>query len=165
MSLKKPIAEIRTGLFCFYSTSSTIQFLFPGLRIIGHHFNGMDFTEYSFSRMKFLDCEFIEFNLSNLPLIHASFRDVVFRKSKMLALNWSPVTTLSKVTFFESIIDYSAFQSFLRGAVFSKANLSESDYRGERDYFIDVRVTQVTKAKFSLPAGLTLLSLLDITLE
>lgn len=174
---------------------------FPPL-IDGHaefsecHFNGIDFTDYNFSRMKFLDCEFIECNLSNVSLTNASFRDVVFRKSKLLGLNWSPVNTLSNVSFLESLMDYSVFQSlnlkgvvfsvckmcdvdfyesqlvkstftdcYLRGAVFNKANLSESDFRGAKDYFIDVRVTQVTKAKFSLPEGLTLLSSLDITLE
>lgn len=160
------------------------------------HFNGIDFTEFNFSRLKFMDCEFIECNLSNVSFKNASFRDIEFKKSKLMGLNWSSAATLSNLSFYECILDYSVFQSlnlkgtvfsdckmcevdfyesqltkasfadsFLKGAVFNKANLCEADLRGAKEYFIDVRYTQVSRAKFSLPEALTLLSSLEITLE
>ena len=53
----------------------------------------------------------------------------------------------------------------LRGTTFNKANLQEADLRGSTEYFIDVRYTNVKKAKFSMPEALSLLSSLDIILE
>lgn len=160
------------------------------------HFKGIDFTEYNFSRLKFLDCEFTECNLSNVSLKNANFRGVIFKKSKLIGLNWSIVNTLMSASFQESILDYSVFHSMnlkgavfsdckmcdvdfyesqlmkssfvdclLKGALFNKANLADSDFRGASEYFIDVRQTQVTRAKFSLPEALTLLTSLEIILE
>lgn len=53
----------------------------------------------------------------------------------------------------------------LRGASFNKTNLSEADLRASTEYFIDVRFTNVKKAKFSMPEAMSLLSSLDISIE
>ena len=48
---------------------------------------------------------------------------------------------------------------------FFKTNLTEADFRGARNYFIDVRNNTLKRARFSLPVALVLLESLDIILE
>lgn len=220
MSLKKPIAEISTGLFCFspvnnFKTKSTktkmpdyfdnIHFdaeSFAALKSEGSfefvecHFNGVDFDRHNLGRMKFLDCHMSECNLSNQSAKSSTFRDVSFTKSKLIGMNWSEASTFSSIAFSECILDYSVFHSMnlkgikfsacrmcevdfyeselinadfsdclLKGATFNKASLHGADFRGAREYYIDVRQTNVKKAKFSLPEALSLLSSLEIIVE
>ncbi len=56
-------------------------------------------------------------------------------------------------------------KSDLRGTVFNGADLREVDFRGAVNYFIDVKLTNVKKAKFSMPEGLALLTGLGIIIE
>jgi fluoroquinolone resistance protein len=48
---------------------------------------------------------------------------------------------------------------------FFKADLSEADFRGARNYSIDVKNNTLKKTRFSLPEALALLEGLDIILE
>ena len=48
---------------------------------------------------------------------------------------------------------------------FSKCNLSFSDFRGADDYNIDIYNNNLTKAKFSFPAVIGLLSSINIEID
>lgn len=74
--------------------------------------------------------------------------------------------SLKESDFYECNLSKSHFsKSLLSEANFNKANLSQADFRGAQDYFIDLRETNVKKAKFSLPEAIDLLKALDIVLE
>ena len=92
-------------------------------------FNGIDFTAHNFSRLKFIDCEFSECNLSNVDLRSTTLRDAVFKKSKLVGVNWCQAATLANISFYSSILDYGVFQSLnLKGTVFSDCKMSEVDF-------------------------------------
>lgn len=217
MSLKKPIAEIRSGLFCFWrsllnpmrdSNSNyydeesfdevSIQKLLPlrSSEFVECTFTSIDFTQTNLTLSKFIGCKFTYCNLSNISLKNTLLRDCHFKSCKLIGLNFSETQGISTPVFIESVLDYSVFQSLslvgsiykncslkevdfyeanlsksdfsdslLKGAVFNKANLSASDFRGAHEYSIDLRVTNVKKAKFNLPEALNLLYGLDIVLE
>lgn len=216
MSLKKPIAEIRSGLFCFWQLiyfmqnshqyyydnkifdEKSIKDLFPlkASEFIECEFHSIDFTQSNLSLSKFIECKFSNCNLSNVSLKNALLRDCEFIGSKLMGLNFAETQGLSTPKFSECSLDYSVFQSLnlsaslfrncslketdfyeanlfksdfsgshLSGAVFNKANLATCDFRGAQEYFIDLRITNVKKAKFNLPEALGLLQALDIILE
>jgi uncharacterized protein YjbI with pentapeptide repeats len=48
---------------------------------------------------------------------------------------------------------------------FFKTNLSEADFRGARNYDIDIINNTIKKAKFSYPEAVSLLNNLDIIIE
>jgi uncharacterized protein YjbI with pentapeptide repeats len=48
---------------------------------------------------------------------------------------------------------------------FFKANLTEADFKGARNYFIDVKNTIIKKTRFSMPEAVELLSSLDIIID
>lgn len=73
---------------------------------------------------------------------------------------------IHEADFYESSLMKSDFSnSSLEGSVFNEADLREADFRGARDYQIDVRTTKVAKAKFSMSEAVNLLSSLGIILE
>lgn len=73
---------------------------------------------------------------------------------------------MHEVDFYEAKLMKSSFSGCtLKGASFNKANLTDVDFRNATEYFIDVRDSIVTGAKFNLPEALTLLSSLKITIE
>lgn len=159
-------------------------------------FELIDFTSINLSQSKFIECTFSKCNLSNNSFKTSTFRDVRFSECKLMGLNWSEAQVLSSLSFYDSILDFSVFQSLklngttfkncslrevdfyetnlskavftgsnLSKSTFTKANLSEADLRDAYDYFIDVKETNVKKAKFNLPEALNLLRGLDIILE
>ena len=72
---------------------------------------------------------------------------------------------MHEVDFFEAQLVKSSFRKCsLEAASFNKANLTEADFSLSYGYFIDVRHTKVTKAKFSLPEAVSLLHALEIVI-
>lgn len=73
---------------------------------------------------------------------------------------------IHEADFYESSLIKAEFcHSSLEGTVFNEADLREADFRGAREYNIDVRTTKVSKAKFSTNEAVSLLSSLGIILE
>ena len=73
---------------------------------------------------------------------------------------------MKEVDFYEANLSKADLsESLLTHATFNKTNLSGADLRGAKEYFIDPRLCNVKKAKFSMPEALTLLNSLEIVLE
>ncbi len=71
-----------------------------------------------------------------------------------------------EVEFIETDLSGGDFRNTdFEGSRFIKANLSEADFRGARNYFIDVKNTTLRNSRFSLPEALALLNSLDIIIE
>ena len=106
-------------------------------------FKSVDFTANRLTLKKFIDCTFIECNLSNIDLKNATFRTCRFENSKCLGLNFSSVQTFANVEFIDSQLDYSSFQAMkikktifkncsLKETEFSEADCSGSDFSGSK---------------------------------
>jgi fluoroquinolone resistance protein len=150
MSLKKPIAEIRTGLFCFWPPSffsSKIPVMnnyfennifneadFPksfdgNVEFIECQFHGIDFTIYNFSRFKFIDCEFKKCDFNNISVRGSTFRGPKFVDSKLMGVNWTQASTFLGPAFKDCLLDYSLFQSMnLKSVIFKDCKMSEVDF-------------------------------------
>lgn len=50
-------------------------------------------------------------------------------------------------------------------SIFSKTNLYKVNFKGAKNYYIDIKNNNIKKAKFSLPEALSLLDTLDIEIE
>jgi uncharacterized protein YjbI with pentapeptide repeats len=98
-----------------------------------------------------------------------SFNDSILDYAifQSLSLKETPFINCSikEADFYETDLKKSSFTgSILTHTTFNKANCTEADFRGAMDYTIDVRETNIKKAKFNLPEALTLLHSLDIIL-
>jgi fluoroquinolone resistance protein len=118
---------------------------------IGSKLVGIDWTELSktFST-DFKDCvmNFSNFSMMNLKktkIVNCIAHEVSFADSNMTECD-------CKMTDFA-------------GSIFSKTNLTRADFSNARNYAIDVRNNDVTKAKFSLPEALTLLETLGVIIS
>ena len=73
---------------------------------------------------------------------------------------------MKEVDFYEANLKKAYFNnSVLTQTIFNKANLTDADFRGARDYFINLRETNIKKAKFSMPEALALLYSLEIIID
>lgn len=112
---------------------------------------GIDWTRAKqVQEISFEDCQlnysnFRFLSLPKLQLIHCEAKEVDFSG-----------VNLANSVFHDSDLDRS---------IFFKTNLTGVDFRAARNYFIDARVNKVTKAQFSLPEALSLLSGLDVVIE
>ncbi len=112
---------------------------------------GLNWTEAtSVSTSSFSEC------ILDYSIFHSmNLKNFIFSDCKMLEVEFSDAQ-LSK-----AILN----RCMLRGTTFNKANLQEADLRGSTEYDIDVRYTNIKKAKFSMPEAMNLLNSLDIFIE
>ncbi len=161
---------------CHFNGIDFTTYNFSRLKFLDCEFTECNLSNVSLKNASFRDAVFRKSKLMGLnwseasTLSNLSFYESILDYSVFHSLNLKGVTfsdcRMCDVDFYESQLQKSSFaDSYLRGALFNKANLSEADLRGAKEYFIDVRQTQVTRAKFNLPEALTLLSSLEITLE
>lgn len=172
-----------------HDSSSSAEFV--GCQFIGIDFSEFNFSRLKFLDCIFSECNLsnaslksgvfrgVSFKKSKLiglnwtevaTLASCSYSDCimdycVFQSMNLKGFSFSDCKMM-EVEFSESqLVKASITGCMLRGSSFNKANLSEADLRGSTEYFIDVRYTNIKKAKFSMPEALTLLSSLDIILE
>ncbi|MBY0414609.1 MAG: pentapeptide repeat-containing protein [Bdellovibrionales bacterium] len=94
-------------------------------------FEGIDFSPYNVSRNKFFDCEFTNCNLSNVSLKSATLRNISFKASKLIGINWAEASALVNPSFKDCALDYGVFQGMnLKGATFFDCNMTEVDFYG-----------------------------------
>lgn len=103
------------------------------------------FSSASFSDCLLDYCVFQSLNLKSNKFLECKMHEVDFYQTQLVGADFS--------------------KSDLRGTVFNGADLREVDFRGAVNYFIDVKLTNVKKAKFSMPEGLALLTGLGIIIE
>lgn len=136
---------------CNFSNASLKSGVFRGVSFKKSKLIGLNWTEattvascsYSDCIMDY--CVFHSMNLKGFSFIDCKMMEVEFADSQLV----------------KSVIT----GCMLRGSSFNKADLSGVDLRGSTEYFIDVRFTNVKKAKFSMPEAMSLLSSLDVVIE
>lgn len=112
---------------------------------------GFDWTKTDkLEDLEFADCQI---NYSNFKLM---------KLPKIKILNCEA----KEVEFIETDMTEGVFRNTdFEKSRFFKTNLTNADFKGARNYYIDARNNILKKARFSLPEALTLLESLDIILE
>lgn len=104
-------------------------------------FRGIDFSLSPAKRLKFIECQFHQCNLSNLSVVGFSFRDVSFEECKLIGINWTNAITVADLTFKECKLDMSSFQRLhlkaLKCVDSSAKNVDFSDAKLMKSQFSD----------------------------
>jgi fluoroquinolone resistance protein len=159
-------------------------------------FEDCHFLNCSFEKSRFLNCHFHGCVISAANLLSCRFVQPVFRKCKVIGIDWTKTILLREPEFYDCKIDFSNFRMLkipkakminceamevefaetdFTEAVFTgtdfeksrffKTNLSRADFRGSKNYSIDITNNIIIKAKFSYPEAISLLNNLDITID
>ena len=112
-----------------------------GLRLRAGRFFPADKAERCVWRV----CSVMDFDMAKFDFSESRFEDCIFQQCGLSASNFT----------------HSRFD----GTVFSRCDLSRTDFRGAVGYTIDLSTNKLTKARFSFPEVVGLLSALDIKIE
>lgn len=136
---------------CILSAVTPINSRFQDPRFFRCKLMGMDWTRTAdLSEPDFVECQldYSNFKLLKLPgikMVNCEAKEVDFIE-----------TDLSKGDLRQTNFENSRF---------FKTNLSSADFRGAKNFSIDVKVNMLKKTRFSLPEALLLLNNLDIVIE
>ena len=112
---------------------------------------GVDWTKaQKLQGLNFLECQinYSNFKLLKLPkirMVKCEAKEIDFVETDLIKGDF-------KNTNFEK-------------SLFSKTNLTNADFRGASNYFIDIKTNILKRTRFSLPEALSLLDSLDIIIE
>ena len=127
-----------------------------GCRLNDVHFRkckviGIDWTKTEIIRdIDFRDCQI---NYSN-------FRFLAIPKAKIVRCE------AKEVDFTETDLSQADLKNTdFEKSRFFKTNLTEADFKGAKNYYVDARVNTLKKTRFSLPEALSLLDGLDVIIE
>jgi fluoroquinolone resistance protein len=174
-----------------FSHDSSINAEFVGCQFIGIDFSEFNFSRLKFLDCTFSECNLsnaslksgvfrgVSFKKSKLiglnwtettTLASCTYADCIMDYGVFHSMNLKGFSFINckmmEVEFWDSQLAKSSLTGcMLRGSAFNKADLSGADLRGSTDYFIDVRFTNVKKAKFSMPEAMALLSSLEIIID
>lgn len=134
------------------------------------------FPRSTFLSVNFNDCQLVGINWTDSELQRKSFLKTV--EYHNCVLNYSTFTGshLQKITMKNCIVqnvdfteaDLSAsccIGSDFLSSRFEATNLTGADFRGAKNYSIPLLRNKITKARFSLPEALSLLSTLDLDIS
>lgn len=136
---------------CVVSAMKVTDSRFAGISFAGGKTIGIDWTAARhIEDIGFTDCAVDYCNFRMLPLPKAvirgcSAKEADFTEADLTAADCSGT-------------DFT-------GSVFFKTTMTGADFRGARNYYVDVRTNTVKGAKFSIPDALALLTGLEIMLE
>jgi uncharacterized protein YjbI with pentapeptide repeats len=121
--------------------------------------------------VKFTRCKVLGFNWSKTDAIRdLSFSECQLNYSDFSYLKIPGIKLLAceakEVDFTEADMSNSDLQNTdFQNSRFYNTNLSGADFRGARNFYIDVKNNVLKKARFSFTEAMTLLSSLDIIIE
>ena len=101
--------------------------------------------EASFHKSILQTCNFTDLKLEGISFAGSTIREVYFTN-----------TDLSKADFTDTD---------LLGTTFHQCNLRSADFRGAKNYFVDLKTNDLRKARFSLPEAMSLLQCFDIVVS
>lgn len=125
-------------------------------RFLRPQFSGCKIMGFDWSKTaKLQDLSFTECQID-----YSNFSSLVLRNTTMIRCS------AKEVRFVETDLSDSVFtDSDFQASTFFKANLSRADFRGARNYEIDVGNNVIKGARFSLPEVLSLLYSLGIEID
>jgi fluoroquinolone resistance protein len=176
LSLSSAAVEGRSFEECEFNACSFIDCRFESCRFLSCKLNGCTLSAVNPSNSRFLEVKFsgskvIGFDWAKAHKIEGlEFKGCQLNYSNFSLLKLPKIKIIDceakEVEFIETDMSHGVFcnTDFTKSRFF-KTNLSDADFRGAKNYFIDVRNNVIRKARFSLPEAITLLNSLDIILE
>lgn len=136
---------------CILSAINPLESRFMEVKFAKSKVIGFDWTKTAkIEELSFTDCQI---NYSNFKLLKIPKIKMVNCEAK-------------EVAFVETDLSDGDFKNTdFEKSLFFKSNLTNADFKGARNYYIDVRNNILKKTRFSLPEALALLKSLDIILD
>jgi fluoroquinolone resistance protein len=139
-------------------------------------FHLAQFPRCSFLDVRFEDCQLVGINWTDTSLQKKSFLKTLEYHNSVLNYSTFSGSFVPKIVIKNCIVQNADFSeanlsnsncsgSDFAGTRFDGTNLTGADFRGARNYTIPVLRNQISKAKFSLPEALSLLSSLDLEIS
>ena len=166
----------RTFEECTFDTCSFIN-----TKLARCRFLSCRFKDCTLSAVTPMDSRFIEVSFANCKVIGIDwtktqqFQDIAFKNCQLNFSNFRlmkipkiimPDCEVKDSDFGEADLSSGDFKNTdFEKTRFFKTNLTGADFKGARNYFIDIKNNNIKKAKFSYPDVLTLLNSLDIIIE
>ena len=151
---------------CKLEKCSFINCKFNGCMVSAINPLNSRFVEISFSNSKVIGFDWTktqhiqEICFENCQINYSNFRMLKLSKIKMVNCE------AKEVDFTETDLSDGVFTNTdFERSIFSKTNLVKANFKGARNYYIDVRSNTVKKAHFSLPEALSLLDSLDVVID
>jgi uncharacterized protein YjbI with pentapeptide repeats len=136
---------------CLLSAVVPLESRFSDVKFTGSKVIGLDWTK----AFKVRDLEFVQSQIN-----YSSFKFMALPKMKVIGCE------AREADFTEADLSGADFSNTdLENSRFFKTNLSEANFKGARNYFIDTRTNNLKKARFSMPEVINLLNTLDIIIE
>ena len=161
---------------CLFDNCSFIECKFDRCRFLNCRFDKCNLSAVvpsnsRFSEVKFSDSKVIGFDwtkAANIERLEFKGCQINYSSFKLLKLPGIKIINCEakEVAFIETDLSKGDFiNTDFENSRFFKTNLSRANFKGARNYSIDVHNNTLTKAQFSLPEVLSLLSSLDIIIE
>jgi fluoroquinolone resistance protein len=156
---------------CIFTDVSFENCQLIGCKFIDSVLTSLIPTDSNFSETSFQNCkvvgadwtkarELIEQKFTESQINYSNFTFV--KTPKLVLIN----CVAKEVIFTETDLSESIFtDTDFESSRFFKTNLTKTDFRGAKNYYIDIKNNNLTKAKFSFPEALNLLKTLDIEVE
>jgi fluoroquinolone resistance protein len=136
---------------CILSAVITTDCRLNGMKFTGCKVIGMDWTKAH----KVRDLEFRQSQIN-----YSNFRFLSLSKIKMIKCE------AKEVDFIETDLSGGDFQDTdFEKSLFFKTNLTDANFQGARNYYIDVKSNILKKTHFSMPEAMGLLQTLDIIID
>jgi fluoroquinolone resistance protein len=176
LSLTRENIQAKTFEECEFADCSFIDCKFEKTRFLNCQFaesilSAVVPMNCRFNEVKFINCKVMGIDWTKTQFI----RDLEFRGCRIDYSNFKllkiPKLKLidceaKEADFTETDLSAGEFKNTdFEKAVFFKTNLTNADFRGAKNYFIDVKNNVLKKTHFSLPEALVLLQSLDIILD
>lgn len=143
-------------LKCVFSNCSISALVPLDSRLNEVSFNGCKVIGVDWTKSQYLK----DLMFTGCQLNYSSFKLLKIPQTKMVDCE------AKEVDFTETDVNHGDFQKTnFEKSLFFKTNLSGCDFRGAKNYYIDVKNNNIKKAHFSLPEAMVLLKSLDISLD
>lgn len=176
IALVKEIIQGKSFEECQFDGCSFIDCKFEKCRFLNCKFNecilsAINPLDSRFIQVKFTNCKVIgfdwtkaqkidELDFNSCQINYSNFKLLKLQKIKMIKCE------AKEVDFTEADLSGGDFNNTnFEKSRFFKTNLSAANFRGAKNYWIDVKNNTLEKAHFSLPEALALLNSLDIRLD
>lgn len=131
------------------------------INVVGSTFREVTFKLSKVIGVNFSSCQ----GLSDLKGIDSNFDYCIFQNCKVPSVSFESCS-LKESDFSEGqFVGGNFSNSNLEGALFNSSNISKCNFIGAKNYSIDLTVTKLKNAKFSMPEAISLFDPLEISIE
>ncbi|MBN1368333.1 MAG: pentapeptide repeat-containing protein [Dehalococcoidales bacterium] len=176
LSLEKEIIRAKDFEECDFDSCIFVDCIFEKCKFIGCNFNECILSAINPLDSRFIDITFTKSKVIGFDWTRAQkIEDLAFNNCqinysnfKLLKIPGVKITgcEAKEVDFIETDLSKGDFKNTdFEKSRFFKTNLTGADFKGAKNYFIDVKNNALKKTRFSLPEALVLLDSLDIIIE